>query len=628
MPTRVHSPGFDTALTGMNRARRAGSKLPRDRDAVARFVGMVHLEGGLPRFRSSPAAISHDGCQILFRGFIANRAELAANLCTGAHLADATDAGLLIRAYRRWGPALQQHVAGEYCAAIFDERTRELLLTNDALGCLPLFHTRNSSPFAFASHLDLLADALGQSGVDESYLGDYLLFGLHFGTRTAYAAIRRLGGGQSMRWANGRCCFLSTWSLANVAPLSYASDADYDEHFRQLLREAVLTACHGKTWAELSGGLDSSSIACTAAEAGVRGIELISIIYSRSQSADERTWMTEVLRRHPVPWHALDGDEVHPFSGIPHRRLPEPGRNALVWNMLKQYERLARENAVDVIFSGFGGDAVLFAGPRPVYLSDRLRRFRVADTLRELRGWQAAAPQKRSLTHLLAKDVLEPIICYHAKRTIGFSAALAFAIPWLSKPWLKRLGINKAYRPPAPSPRLPSVGEQFYYENLWQVFAFAGQRWTQLTTAFEMRHPLLYRPLVEFMHALPWEQKMRPGEDRLLQRRALAGILPEAVRSRRGKTTSDQPYFEGLRKSKAWVSLLTDHPRIVERGFVDGLLWNEAVKLAQFGHFHSGAIASFVSAAGLEFWLRQLEQPVATHDRPREALDLSESLTR
>jgi asparagine synthase (glutamine-hydrolysing) len=218
------------------------------------------------------------------------------------------------------------------------------------------------------------------------------------------------------------------------------------------------------------------------------------------------------------------------------------------------------------------------------------------------------------MMHLLTRDVLEPIACHHSSRIIGFNAAVPFAIPWLSKSWLKGLGIDRAYRPQAPIPKLPSVGEQFYFENLWQVFALAGQRWTQLTTAFEMRHPLLYRPLVEFMHALPWDQKMRPGEDRLLQRRALAGILPEAVRSRRGKTTADQPYFEGLRRSKAWISLLTDRPRIVERGFVDGRLWNEAVKLAQFGHFHSRAIASFVSAAGLEFWLRQLERPAVTND--------------
>jgi asparagine synthase (glutamine-hydrolysing) len=586
---------------------------PGERNRMAGFVGSVRLEAGQPQFHSSPAPLRYDGCLVLFRGFISNREDLAGRLLTGAAVADTPDARLVARAYRRWGPALQQHLIGEYCAALFDEGTGELLLTNDALGCLPLFHSERASDFSFASHIDRLAEAIGDTAVDDRYIADYLLFGLHFGKRTAFAAIRRLGGGRSVRWANGRWSELQTWSLAEVPPLSRLSDGDADEQFRQLLQDAVTTATRGTTWSELSGGLDSSSIACVAARAGIRDLGLISIVYSSSRTADERRWMTEVLRSCKAPWHALDGDEVHPFARFPDRKLPEPGRNAMVWGMLEQYERLARENAVDVILSGFGGDAVLYASPRPVHLGDRLRGLQLARLWRELRQWQTAAAQRRSLMHLLGRDIIEPTACYYSRRMIGFEASDAFAIPWLAKPWLTRLGIDHSYRPAAPSPRLASVGEQQYSEGLWQVFAFAGQRWTQLTTAFELRHPLLYRPLVEFMHALPWEQKLRPGQDRLLQRRALAGILPEAIRTRSGKASADQAYFEGLRKSRAWISLLTDRPRIVERGYVDGVLWNDAVKLAQLGYVHQHGSASFVSAAALEFWLRQLES--GAHDR-------------
>ena len=210
------------------------------------------------------------------------------------------------------------------------------------------------------------------------------------------------------------------------------------------------------------------------------------------------------------------------------------------------------------------------------------------------------------MMYFFVREVLEPIFSYSLNRSIGHKPIGPFPVPWLSKSWLDRLGIDKTYRLPAPAPNLPSIGDQFFYERLCQVFAFAGQRWTQLTTAFEMRHPLLYRPLAEFMHALPWEQKIRPGYVRLLQRRALSGVLPEAVRTRRHKAGADESFFEGLRRSKEWVSLLTDRPRIVERGFADGRLWNDAVRLAQLGYVQPGGIPSFLSAVQLELWLRQL----------------------
>lgn len=583
-------------------------------NGTAQFVGMLHeREGGTLQLVSSPAPESHDSCLILFRGFIANRSELVASLFANDRPSKVSDPWLLIRAYHRWGPALQQRVAGEYCAAIFDESSRELLLTNDALGCLPVFHTIGRSPFSFASHLNLLAEAISSNALDERYIADFLLFGLHFGARTVHASIRRVCGGHSIRWASGRITDVKTWSLANVVPLSYASESDYDEHFRELLREAITTATEGNTWAELSGGLDTSSIVSMAVQAGISALELISIVYGRSKTADERKWMAEILRQYPLRWHVLDGDELHPFLGFPDRTLPEPCRGGLVWKCVEQYERLARENDVKVILSGFGGDQILFASPRPIYLSDLLKRGQVTRTLRELRAWQTGARQRRPMMHFFFRDVLEPIVSYHLNRSIDHKPIGPFPVPWLSKPWLDRLGIDKTYRLLTPTPKLPSIGDQFFYERLWQVFAFAGQRWTQLTTAFEVRHPLLYRPLVEFMHALPWEQKIRPGYDRLLQRRALSGVLPEAVRTRRDKAGADESFFEGLRRSKEWASLLTDRPLIVEHGYADGRLWNDAVRLAQLGIVQRGGIPSFLSAAELELWLRQLEQGV-THN--------------
>ena len=133
---------------------------------------------------------------------------------------------------------------------------------------------------------------------------------------------------------------------------------------------------------------------------------------------------------------------------------------------------------------------------------------------------------------------------------------------------------------------------------------------------FELRHPFMHRPLVEFVLAVPWQQQLHPGADRLLQRRALAGILPEKVRRRRSKTIFDQPTFEGLRQGEAWTRILTDNPRIVQLGIVEGKKWTKAVSQARMGLTHH--VQQFIAASTLEFWLRQVEE-LDRHGHPAEA---------
>ena len=52
----------------------------------------------------------------------------------------------------------------------------------------------------------------------------------------------------------------------------------------------------------------------------------------------------------------------------------------------------------------------------------------------------------------------------------------------------------------------------------------------------EVRHPFLDRRVVEFVLSIPPEKLFRAGLSKPLLRRSMAGVLPEAVRTRRDKT--------------------------------------------------------------------------------------------
>jgi hypothetical protein len=105
------------------------------------------------------------------------------------------------------------------------------------------------------------------------------------------------------------------------------------------------------------------------------------------------------------------------------------------------------------------------------------------------------------------------------------------------------------------------------------------------------------------MSALPWAEKIRPGRDRVLQRRALQGRIPEVVRTRSIKSGTAEVIARGLLENPAAFRLLTEKPLIAQLGFVDEDRWTHTVSVARFGMFR--ALPSFLASACLEFWLRQ-----------------------
>ena len=67
----------------------------------------------------------------------------------------------------------------------------------------------------------------------------------------------------------------------------------------------------------------------------------------------------------------------------------------------------------------------------------------------------------------------------------------------------------------------------FYLEVYDKVAASLG---------VEHRHPYFDRPLMEFCLALPSDQRLFQGWDRVIQRRAFTGLIPEPIRARQSKS--------------------------------------------------------------------------------------------
>ncbi|MDQ6942134.1 MAG: asparagine synthase-related protein [Candidatus Eremiobacteraeota bacterium] len=573
-----------------------------------RFSGrLTHLGALDPGDAAQPA--EHAGCRVLCCGYIADRAALCARLGFAPPLRP-SDGELLAHAFRAWGRDLQAHVLGEYAALVYDLRAQTALLTHDALGVAPLFYSHRSGGIAFATDIIDLVDDAAAAAVDDEYLADFLACGFTTSERTPYRSILRVLPGQSMWWSAGELRALRalrTWDLADAPMVRCRDDAEYEERFRALLSAGVQSARdpNGPTWVSLSGGLDSSSIASIAARDDAHDLAAYSIVSSTWPDADESRWMRAVVEQYALPWHKVEIETMLPFSQLPGGFHGEPTHAVIAEQQLQIENALLRSHGARVMLSGHAGDAVLCASPGdvPTHLADPLFDGNPAGALRAMNAWKNGARDGRSQSHWLLRSLVEPAVDHVRGRRMRNADRTALP-PWFERGYTRAMRLEmRMSRRVAPHCRTPA--RQMLWDALWMMSTSTASVPRRRMT-YAVRNPILYRPLVEFMCGIPWEQKLRPRCDRYLQRRALAGVLPELVRRRATKGTGNPSMVEGLRRSRDWFGYLCDTPLIAERGIVDADRWRLAVRQASVGQTHDDRF--FLAAVAVEVWLKQLRE--------------------
>lgn len=572
---------------------------------MKRFLVRLHLDDA-PRLMSAQASFKTNGCEVFWRGFVANPAEIEQQARRrGCVPEQRSEAVCFALASDWWGAEMPRHITGEYAAAIYDNARRTLLLVHDELGLVPLFYAETQDGIVAGSHLDDVVDETGVGELDEEYIADYLVEGWHLGARTPYAHIRRLLPGESMVWQDGRLTRHQTWTLNAIERLRYRDHREYEEHLRQLLAEAVKSSIPpcAKVLCELSGGLDSSTVLALAVRSGAQRIEAFSFIYPESYTADERAWINAMLEKYPVRWNSINADAVRPFTEMPDGSCIEPNLSLLTSARHSSYYQLLAANNIDVVLTGVGGDATLLGdGPEPYYLADLLRGLQWRRLWEEVRSWSQASEQKRPPLYWMQRYAIKPL--WHPIK-LGEDDG-ATRIHWLSEHYLKRMGSMPRGEADW-MPHFTSAGDSWFFQRVFLGAYSVSMRYQDARLPCPFRHPLLYRPLVAYMCSVPWEIKLHPQCDRLLQRRAFEDLLPTRIIRRRSKLGPDQAFYSGLEASSEWVERLTVNPRIVQRGYVDAGKWSQTVQQARLGR--TTGIRYFLASASLEIWLQQLEHP-------------------
>jgi asparagine synthase (glutamine-hydrolysing) len=467
-------------------------------------------------------------------GRVDNRRELRARLAGALPSERAPDdAELLLAGYELWGDAVFDRVTGPFAAVVADPVAGRLLLARDPLGGRPLYYRRTGPLLAVASRpAALLAFDGSAPRLDEESIARYLAIEGPRPGATFFDAVRAVRPGEALRIDADAVRSSFAARLAPEPLPARADEAELGERFRARLDAAVACRLPGSQPSAvlMSGGLDSTAVAATAARdaarAGAPPPLAISWVFDELPACDERRWIAAVRRAAGLPALEIVADGLWPLAGEPSwpRPVDSPFLD-LYRPLLDRALAAARARGCAALLTGHAGDQ-LFAGGSdwlPALLGER--RFAAAaaalarGALLRARGHRLHYGPRAALARLGGRAAPAPV-----------------ERPWLTAAAAERLAASArhAVEPAAEEGDAPRRRALLLPS---QLALFESADLAAEAAGVELRRPFRDRRLAEFLLAVPAHQLYRPGESKRLLRRALADRLPAAVLRRRAVTS-------------------------------------------------------------------------------------------
>jgi asparagine synthase (glutamine-hydrolysing) len=475
---------------------------------------------------------------VVFNGEIYNYRELRRTLEAAGHrFYTASDTETIVHGYEEWGEGVFGQLRGMFTAAIWDARTRTLLVGRDRPGIKPLYFSEAGGRLFFGSEAKcVLANPEVDRQLDPHALDHYLAYLYTPRDGSIFRGIRKLLPGHYLKVQDGKVTTTRYWQLPTDGTFE-GTEAEALERLEQTLADAVRSHMISDVplGAFLSGGIDSSVVVALMARASDRPIKTFSIGF-------EEQAFNELPHARRVAAHL--GTDHHEFIVKPNA-LDVLDR--IIWHFDEPFadssaiptwyvSEIARQH-VTVVLSGDGGDE-LFGGydrylPHPRVASlDRMapgvgRAFAAA-------AWRVlphGARGKNFLRHV-ARDArgryLDSVSFYHADertellspevqaRLGGWSAEAAFAAPF------SRLS------------RLPFAAQMmaFDFETYLPEDCLAKVDRMSMAHSIESRVPLLDHHVVEFAASLPPSMKIQGDRRKHLLKGLAFKLLPREMLDR------------------------------------------------------------------------------------------------
>jgi asparagine synthase (glutamine-hydrolysing) len=572
--------------------------------------------------------VSADGSLVIvYNGEIYNFVELRRELEeAGRIFRSDSDTEVILHAYARWGADCVSHFNGMWAFALFDRRTRQIILSRDRFGIKPLYYYHGQGVFAFASEIKgLLAGFPRLRQVNHAMVYHFLPSGaLDDGTETFFKDIYSVPAATNMRldiesfsiatetfWSLDRDVFQLRWCRNDpVETMRHLLGSSVSVHMRS---DVPVGTC-------LSGGLDSSALVGTMQTLRDDPVHTFSGLYP-DRDCDESHWVDAVESHtgcrgnhiRPQP----NGDLLADLQSITwHQDEPTAGPG-----LYTQYHVMKRARAdVKVILDGQGGDE-LFAGYLP-YLALRANDLLAGSGRTRLSGYLLCARIARHAGVATLSGIAESALVRITIQALKKARALwgRIKVPEAEPPFFHPgLAAHNAASGPIIRVRekrySDTLSDTLYWHLVQQSIPALLHYEDRNSMAFslEARVPYLDHRIVEFALGLDPAHKIRNGWTKWVLRKAAEPVLPQSVAWRRSKLGYPTPFARWLRQMPNSAQL---YDVLFSRSFIEReMMERRSLEFYWKQHQTGAADRSWLiyRCVTLELWHRQLIDELAPY---------------
>lgn len=471
------------------------------------------------------------------------------------------DSLLVLAAYKKWGESCPEYLDGEFAFVVYNKVSGALFCAVDHIGFRPLYYYDTPEAFVFASEIKgIIAVKKTPNVFNEEALIEYY-FRQSDKSKTYTKDVFALCGGNELIVKNGKPAVNRYWEPGVKGKYNFTRSADWAECLRELMIKAVEDRMRTDlpVGITLSGGLDSSSVACIAGKIlEKRNMPLYafsSVLPAgyKGNAIDERDYIA-IIGKHlknidqtfveaPASGIFTDFEEsINADGGIP---------NGFFY-IDRALDHAAKNKGVKVLMSGFGGDFfVSWKGNSVIY--QLLKQFRVgkaAGIFSATKRYEQKPLKDLLKTELIAHtdlyDRIAPFL-HRNKRN------------WNKRTTLKDEYFNK-YRETLIFKNEPD--QKTYMENQIRD-GHTGKLCSMFTNRNAMYGmtsalPLFDKRIMDFMFDVPLTEFRTGGTRRSIIRNAMEGILPPEVQWRKDKLPYSPDYISRLRDSKQFINAIID----------------------------------------------------------------------
>lgn len=535
---------------------------------------------------------------VVYNGELYNAPELRQELQSRSHsFRTHCDTEVLLVAYMEWGPSCLDRFNGIFAFAIWDEKEQHLFLARDRLGVKPLFYANIDAQFIFGSEPKaILAHPGVQPIVGAEGLAEIFMTGP---ARTpghgVYRDLNELRPGQCLTYHRGGAQIRTYWKLESKP---HEDDIDATAaHVRELLQDTVerQLVSDVPVCALLSGGLDSSALTTLAVRyyerAGQGTMHTYSVDYvdndkyftaNTFQPNADAPWIERMSEYLGTQHHWIQFDTPELVDSlIPAMAARDLPGMADVDGSLYLFCKEIKKGAT-VAISGEAADEI-FGGYPWFHREESLN----ASTF----PWALAAEMR---AELLSNDVaawIKPLQYVQDRYATAISE------------------VPRLYGETQQQQRMREMS----YLNISRFMPTLLDRKDRMSMAvgLEVRVPFCDHRLVEYVWNIPWEIKSAGDREKGILRRALRGIVPDDVLTRKKSPypkTHNPNYLTAL---KRWtLDLLQDSTSpllpLIQTNKIRELAESDTAKsnIPWFGQLMSGP-QLFAYLIQVDAWLRQ-----------------------